>query len=75
MIGLIPDMENKVTFFLTEEDGSTDTKEIVFEMGSLIGTEDVQLDTDVAGDASQLEDGLYVVLGNDSTALDFMVTE
>ena len=72
VIGLIPDMENKVTFFLTEEDGSTDTKEIVFEMGSLIGTEDVQLDTDVAGDASQLEDGLYVVLGNDSTALDFM---
>ena len=72
VIGLIPDMENKVTFFLTEEDGSTDTKEIVFEMGSLMGTEDVQLDTDVAGDASQLEDGLYVVLGNDSTALDFM---
>ena len=72
MIGLIPDMENKVTFFLTKEDGSTDTKEIVFEMGSLMGTEDVQLDTDVEGDASQLEDGLYVVLGNDSTALDFM---
>lgn len=72
VIGLIPDMENKVTFFLTEEDGSTDTKEIVFEMGSLMGTEDVQLDTDVEGDASQLEDGLYVVLGNDSTALDFM---
>ena len=65
-------MENKVTFFLTKEDGSTDTKEIVFEMGSLMGTEDVQLDTDVEGDASQLEDGLYVVLGNDSTALDFM---
>ena len=72
VIGLIPDMENKVTFFLTKEDGSTDTKEIVFEMGSLMGTEDVQLDTDVEGDASQLEDGLYVVLGNDSTALDFM---
>lgn len=72
VIGLIPDMENKVTFFLTKEDGSTDTKEIVFEMGSLMGTEDVQLDTDVEGNASQLEDGLYVVLGNDSTALDFM---
>ena len=72
VIGLIPDMENKVTFFLTKEDGSTDTKEIVFEMGPLMGTEDVQLDTDVEGNASQLEDGLYVVLGNDSTALDFM---
>lgn len=72
VIGLIPDMENKVTFFLTEEDGSTDTKEIVFEMGSLMGTEEVQLETDVKGDAGQLEDGLYVVLGNDSTALDFM---
>ena len=35
VIGLIPDMENTITFFMTREDGSTDTKEIVYEMGSL----------------------------------------
>ena len=36
MIGLIPDTDNTITFYITEEDGSTDTKEIVYEMGSLL---------------------------------------
>ena len=72
VIGLIPDMENTITFFLTREDGSTDTKEIVYEMGSLLGTEEVMLDSDFQKDSQKLEDGLYVVLGNDSDALDFM---
>ena len=72
VIGLIPDMENTITFFMTREDGSTDTKEIVYEMGSLLGTEEVMLDSDFQKDSQKLEDGLYVVLGNDSDALDFM---
>ena len=72
MIGLIPDTENTITFYITNEDGSTDTKEIVYEMGSLYGEEAVQLDTDVKQSADKLEDGLYVVLGNDSTSMDFM---
>ena len=72
VIGLIPDTENTITFFLTREDGSTDTREIVYEMGGLLGTEEVMLDTEVEGDAQELEDGLYVVLGNDSDQLDFM---
>lgn len=67
VIGLIPDTENTITFYITNEDGSTDTKEIVYEMGSLYGEEAVQLDTDVKQSADKLEDGLYVVLGNDST--------
>lgn len=66
VIGLIPDTENTITFYITNEDGSTDTKEIVYEMGSLYGEEAVQLDTDVKQSADKLEDGLYVVLGNDS---------
>ena len=65
VIGLIPDTENTITFYITNEDGSTDTKEIVYEMGSLYGEEAVQLDTDVKQSADKLEDGLYVVLGND----------
>lgn len=72
VIGLIPDMENTITFFMTREDGSTDTKEIVYEMGSLLGTEKVVLDSEFQKDTQELEDGLYVVLGNDSDALDFM---
>ena len=71
VIGLIPDTENTITFYITNEDGSTDTKEIVYEMGSLYGEEAVQLDTDVKQSADKLEDGLYV-LGNDSTSMDFM---
>lgn len=65
VIGLIPDTENTITFYITNEDGST-------EMGSLYGEEAVQLDTDVKQSADKLEDGLYVVLGNDSTSMDFM---
>ena len=72
VIGLIPDTENTITFYITNEDGSTDTKEIVYEMGSLYGEEAVQLDTDVKQSSDKLEDGLYVVLGNDSTSMDFM---
>lgn len=72
VIGLIPDTENTITFYITNEDGSTDTKEIVYEMGSLYGEEAVQLDTDVKQSADKLEDGLYVVLGNDSPSMDFM---
>ena len=41
-------------------------------MGSLYGEEAVQLDTDVKQSADKLEDGLYVVLGNDSPSMDFM---
>ncbi len=72
VIGLIPDTENTITFYVTNEDGSTDTKEIVYEMGSLYGEEEVQLDTDVKQSTEQLEDGLYVILGNDSSSMDFM---
>lgn len=72
VIGLISDTENTITFYITNEDGSTDTKEIVYEMGSLYGEEAVQLDTDVKQSADKLEDGLYVVLGNDSPSMDFM---
>ena len=34
--------------------------------GSLLGTEEVVLDSEFQKDTQELEDGLYVVLGNDS---------
>ena len=72
MIGLIPDTDNTITFYITEEDGSTDTKEIVYEMGSLLGEEETVLKTKMDGEEEELSNGLYVILGNDSDALDFM---
>lgn len=70
--GLVPDTGNTITFTLTAEDGKVTEKETFYEMGSLLGAEEVWLDVDVKGDASELKDGLYVVMGNDSTALDFI---
>ena len=44
VIGLIPDMDNTITFYMTGEDGATDTREVVYSMGSLLGTEKVVLE-------------------------------
>lgn len=73
VIGLIPDAANTVTFTMADEAGNvTAKKEYTYQMGSLLGTEEVQLETTIESDTDQLEDGLYVVMGNDSTKLDFM---
>ena len=72
VIGLIPDMENEITFTIAYEDGTVEEKTVSYEMGSLLGTEKVQLSQEDGESQEALEDGLYVVLGNDSEALDFM---
>ncbi len=72
VIGLIPNMTNTIIFTLTAEDGETATYEKSYDMGSLYGEEDVKLDVETLGKSEQLEDGLYVILGNDSTSMDFM---
>lgn len=72
VIGLVPDMENTVTFTITYEDGTSETSEITYEMGSLLGEEEVQLEVTEGTSTEELEDGLYVVMGNDSEQLDFM---
>lgn len=72
VMGLIPDMENEVIFTLTGEDGQTEEKTITYDMGSLLGEEKVQLDTEEGDSTEEQADGLYVVLGNDSDGLDFM---
>ncbi len=72
VIGLIPDMENEITFTMTGTDGQTVEKTITYEMGSLLGQEEVQLETEEGTSEEEQEEGLYVVLGNDSDGLDFM---
>lgn len=73
VLGLIPDMENKVTFLITEENGRITKRSYAYNMGSLLGDEEVKLETDIKEEAKdQLSDGLYVVLGNDDSHLDFM---
>ena len=71
VIGLIPDVENEVTFTITYADGSTDTNTITYDMGSLLGEEEIALEKTVESD-EELEDGLFVVLGNDDYHIDFM---
>lgn len=72
VIGLVPDMENTVTFTIVYEDGTQDHSDITYEMGSLLGDEEVQLEVTEGTSTQELSDGIYVVLGNDSEQLDFM---
>ena len=77
VIGLIPDMENTITFTLEAEGGTITTASCKYKMGSLAGEEEVQLkqtagQTDVSSQISLPDSGLYVILGNDSDDVDFM---
>ena len=61
VIGLIPDLENEITFTIAYEDGTVEEKTVSYEMGSLLGTEKVQLSQEDGESQEALEDGLYVV--------------
>lgn len=71
IIGLIPDETNEITLWLTNVDGKMEERTISYDMPSLLGKEEVILDSDIEN-AQELENGLYVVMGNDSSTLDFM---
>lgn len=73
VLGLIPEESNIITFTLTKENGSVETRSYVHEMGELSGDEELQLmQTKVAEEEERVTDGLYVILGNDSDEEDFM---
>ena len=73
VLGLIPEESNTITFALTKEDGSVETRSYVHEMGELSGEEELQLEqTKTAEEGERVTDGLYVILGNDSDEEDFM---
>lgn len=71
IIGLIPDETNEITLELTDIDGNVEKRMISYDMPSLLGKEEVVLDSEIKN-AEKLENGLYVVMGNDSATLDFM---
>lgn len=71
LIGLIPDEENEITLILTDENGEEETTTFSYDMPSVLGKEELILDSDIEN-AEELTDGLYVVMGNDSSTLDFM---
>lgn len=74
VIGLVPGMDNTVTFTVTYEDGREEIFEHIEEDASIAGEEETKLDTKAVSENAdaQLSDGLYVVLGNDSDELDYM---
>lgn len=72
IIGLIPNTTNIITFSLIKEDGTVENHETSYEMGDIYGEEELVLEKEVLQKDASLEDGLYVILGNDSSSMDFM---
>ena len=73
LLGLVPDVQNTITLTLTDENGEARTRTIERKGASLLGNEEVQLESTVSVvSGTDLGDGLYVILGNDSDEQDFM---
>ena len=67
IIGLVAGYENKISLTLTTNDGVIKEKKIVFDMTNIKNNGEVATTLDVTrGEStSELEDGLYAVLGHD----------
>lgn len=77
IIGLIPNTDNTITLSMVDKKGNEVTYTFTYNFGSLLGDEKVQLSQTsqsqlLTTDTSQLSNGLYTILGNDSDGLDFM---
>lgn len=72
LLGLIPDMENTITFHLVDKDGIKTDVSYEYNMGSLLGSEEILLEKEEGTSTQEVSEGLYVILGNDSTEKDFM---
>ena len=72
VLGLVPDHQNEIIFTFSLPDGSSYQETITYDMGSLMGTEETVLKSQDGTSEEELENGLYVILGNDSSGLDFM---
>lgn len=57
LIGLIPDETNEITLKLTDAEGNVEERTISYDMPSLLGKEEVILDSEIT-DAEKLENGL-----------------
>ena len=73
VLGLLPDVTNTITLSITDESGDVVERVIERKGLGLLGTEEVRLEQPVtAADGTELGDGLYAILGNDSDDQDFM---
>ena len=72
ILGLIPGVENTVVLALTDEAGNTREITLSASVSELQGSEEEQLEAQAGSSTAELSDGLYVILGNDSSSLDFM---
>lgn len=72
IIGLVPQTGNDITLHLSYEDGTTKDYTYTYMMGGLLGNEALQLEKSEGTSKEEVSDGLYVILGNDSSEDDFM---
>lgn len=72
LIGLIPNHKNKVTLTCAVQDGTSHTSTFTIETPALKGEEEERLAVTAGESNTPLADGLFTILGNDSSKLDFM---
>ena len=72
VIGLIPNHENTVTLTCTAQDGTSRTSTFTVKTPALKGEEEEHLTVTSGESNTPLADGLFTILGNDSSKLDFM---
>lgn len=72
VIGLIPNHKNKATLTCTAQDGTSRTSTFTIETPALKGEEEEQLAVTAGESNTPLADGLFTILGNDSSKLNFM---
>ena len=72
VIGLIPNHKNTVTLTFTAQDGTSRTSTFTVKTPALKGEEEERLAVTAGESNTPLADGLFTILGNDSSKLDFM---
>lgn len=72
VIGLIPNHKNTVTLTCTAQDGTSRTSMFTVKTPALKGEEEERLAVTAGESNTPLADGLFTILGNDSSKLDFM---
>lgn len=72
VVGLIPNHKNTVTLTCTAQDGASRTSTFTVKTPALKGEEEERLAVTAGESNTPLADGLFTILGNDSSKLDFM---
>ena len=72
VIGLIPNHKNTVTLTCTGQDGTSRSSKFTVKTPALKGEEEERLAVTAGESNTPLAEGLFTILGNDSSKLDFM---